>query len=61
MAALTDECAAFLLELMGIKLSEVDALWFFSDWSQVVLPRSFEERLHDLAVSHGLRPSYEFW
>lgn len=47
---LTESACDFLLELMGVRLDETDRLWFFSDWSGA-FPRSFEERLHDLAVS----------
>lgn len=48
---LTDACMQFLLELLRFDLDEVDRLWFFSDWSHAWVPRTFEERVHDLCVS----------
>lgn len=50
---LSESCCEFILEVLGIHLDEVDRLWFFSDWSSAV-PRTFEERLWDHCVSHGV-------
>lgn len=50
---LSDACADFLLELLGVRLDSTDRLWFFSDWATVV-PRTFEERFWDLCVSRGV-------
>lgn len=47
---LTESGADFVLELLGVRLDETERLWFFSDWLSVV-PRTFEERLHDVGVS----------
>jgi hypothetical protein len=47
---LTDECAAFLLELLRFDLDEIDSLWFFSDWSECP-PREFAQRVQDLCLS----------
>jgi hypothetical protein len=47
---LTDDCAEFLLELLRFQLSELDSLWFFSDWSHCP-PRDFAQRVHDLCQS----------
>lgn len=53
---LTDEACLFLLDVLGVRLDETDRLWFFSDWATVV-PRTFEERLWDHCVSHGVSQS----
>lgn len=50
---LTDECMRFLLELLRFDLSDDDRLWFFSDWSDALLPRTFEERVYDLCLSRA--------
>lgn len=49
-SVLTDECASFVLELMGVELSELEAFCFFFDWCHLP-PRSFAERLYDLGRS----------
>lgn len=51
---LTDDCAEFLLELLGVRLDEVETLWFFSDWSGAVR-REFGQRFQDLCLSRVLR------
>lgn len=50
---LSDDCAEFLLELLGVRLSEIETLWFFSDWSDCD-PRTFAKRLEDLFLSRLL-------
>jgi len=52
--ALTVECMDFLLDVLRVRLDELDALWFFSDWVDVD-PREFGQRLVDLALSQVLR------
>lgn len=50
---LTDAAAEFLLELFGVRLDDVEALWFFSDWSDCD-PRTFAKRVEDLFLSRLL-------
>lgn len=54
-APLTDAGVEFILDLLGIPFDSSDRLWFFSDWVSVV-PRTFEERLHDHCLLHGVVP-----
>lgn len=55
---LTDDCAEFLLGVLGIRLDETETLWFFSDWSDCE-PRTFAKRLEDLFLSRLLRDEAE--
>lgn len=51
---LSDAGAVFVLDLLAVDLDEVDRLWFFSDWLSASVPRTFEERFHDLCISRGV-------
>jgi hypothetical protein len=55
-APLTDAGVEFLFDLLRIPFDATDRLWFFSDWLTVV-PRTFEERLHDHCISRGVYQS----
>lgn len=60
-APLTDAGVEFLFDLLRIRFDATDRLWFFSDWVSCA-PRSFDERLWDHCVSHGvvaIRPGGE--
>lgn len=50
---LTDDCAEFVLGVLGVRLTELEALWFFSDWSHCE-PRAFAKRVEDLFLSRLL-------
>lgn len=53
-ARLTDAGVEFLLDLLRIPFDATDRLWFFSDWCGEV--RTFDERLWDHCMSHGVHP-----
>lgn len=55
-APLTGAAVAFIFDLLAIPFDATDRLWFFSDWVSCS-PRSFEERLWDHCVSHGVYQS----
>lgn len=52
----TDAGVEFLFDLLRIPFDATDRLWFFSDWVSCA-PRSFDERLWDHCMSHGVLPS----
>lgn len=56
---LTDLAAEFVLGLLGVRLTELETLWFFSDWSDAN-PRCFRHRFADLCVSRFLDGELEF-
>lgn len=52
---LTEAGVEFVFDLLRIPFDASDRLWFFSDWVSCA-PRSFDERLWDHCMSHGVHP-----